>query len=261
MTPGPGPEDGMRLDLDRIATEIAPLLEVQRVELVAIEWLQGPGHGILRIFIDRPGGDPREQDPEKSIGLEEITNVTRDVSTTMDALDLIEGAYTLEIGSPGTQRPVQSRKDYDRFAGLEIRIEMRGDAREKHTLNGTLRGTVDLPGGTYAVRLDVAGKLHDLPRERITRSRLHELKPRQRGKAGEGSSRRQERLAARERARAINAAHRAVPGGNPARTDETRASDPASASSTPAPNGPAHHSDTTDHEPNPAADVPRAAKR
>lgn len=252
----------MRLDLDRIATEIAPLLEVQRVELVAIEWLQGPGHGMLRIFVDRPGGDPRVPDPETSIGLEEITSVTRDVSTMMDALDLVEGTYTLEIGSPGTQRPVQSRADFDRFAGLEIRIEMRGTAREKHTLNGTLRGTADLQGGSYAVLLDVAGKTHELPRERITRSRLHELKVHLAGTPGAGTSRRQERLAARERSRAINAAHRAaLPGSQTIDTHEPRASEPATAARTAGSNEPALHSDTTDHEPNPAADMPRAAKR
>ncbi|MEI8254535.1 MAG: hypothetical protein WCJ30_02560, partial [Deltaproteobacteria bacterium] len=176
-------------------------------------------------------------------------------------LDLVDGAYTLEVGSPGTQRPVQHRDDYDRFAGLEIRIEMRGTAREKHTLNGTLRGTVDLPDGSYAVRLEVSGKIHDLPRERIIRTRLHEIKPRMKNALGEGSSRRQERLAARERARAVNAAHRAAPGGTTTPAEGPLAENPATAAKPPGPNGPANHSDKSDHEPNPAADVPRAAKR
>lgn len=254
MTPGSGPEDGMRMELDRIAQEITPLLEVHGVELVAIDWLQGPGHGILRIFIDLPNGDPRKQDPATSIGLEEITNVTRDVSTAMDALDLIEGAYTLEVGSPGTQRPLQKRADFDRFTGLAARVEMRGEAREKHQLNGTLRGTKDLPTGDYAVRLEVAGQIVDIVHEKINRARLHEIAEPKKEKPGKGPSRRQDRIAARERDRAINAAHRA--GLSDRTPDHTPSADQPGANDT------AIHSDTTEHEqPNPATDVPRAAKR
>jgi ribosome maturation factor RimP len=205
----------MRLDLDQIEREITPLLRVHGVELVALDWLQGPGHGILRAFIDRPGGDPREQDPDKSVTLEQVTNVTRDISTALDALDLIEASYTLEIGSPGPQRPVQKRADFERFAGLVARLEIRGPSREKSHLSGTLRGCVDLPDGSYAVKLEVGPTTHEIPHERITRCRLHEITPpRAQGNsrgagAATGMSRRQQRLAERERARAINAAHRA----------------------------------------------------
>jgi ribosome maturation factor RimP len=247
------------MDLDRIAKEIAPLLEVHGVELVAIEWHQGPGHGILRIFIDRPGGDPRVQDPDKSIGLEEITNVTRDVSTAMDALDLIENSYTLEIGSPGLQRPVQKREDFDRFAGLGIRMETRGEGREKHQLNGTLRGTVTLASdGHYAVRLEVAGKIHEIARDKINRAKLHEIVPPKREKPGKGPSRRQERLAAREKARAINAAHQAAHSA----VHTTSTPDRANGAAMPDANEPANHEDKSEKtEPNTAAQETRAAKR
>lgn len=249
----------MRMDLDHIAKEIAPLLEVHGVELVALEWHQGPGHGILRIFIDRPGGDPRVQDPDKSIGLEEITNVTRDVSTAMDALDLIENSYTLEIGSPGLQRPVQKREDFDRFAGLGARMETRGDGREKHQLNGTLRGTVTLANDQYAVRLEVAGKIHEIPRDKINRAKLHEIVPPKREKPGKGPSRRQERLAEREKARAINAAHQAA---KSAAENKTSNPDRANAAAMPDANEPANHEHESEkNEPNTAAQEARAAKR
>lgn len=250
----------MRMDLDKIAKEIAPLLEVHGVELVALEWHQGPGHGILRIFIDRPGGDPRVQDPEKSIGLEEITNVTRDVSTAMDALDLIENSYTLEIGSPGLQRPVQKREDFERFAGLGIRMETRGDGREKHQLNGTLRGTVPLANGDYAVRLEVAGKIHEIPGDKINRAKLHEIVPPKREKPGKGPSRRQERLAERERARAINAAHNAAK--SAAENSDTSTPDRANAAVMPDANEPANNANAHESEKNDtAAHGARAAKR
>ncbi len=251
------------MDLDQIAKEITPLLEVHGVELVAVEWLQGPGGGILRVFIDRPNGDPRIQDPEKSIGLEEVTNVTRDVSTALDALDLVENAYTLEIGSPGTHRPVQKRDDFDRFAGLAIRLDTRGEGREKHHLNGTLVGTAPLGDDNYVVRLDVAGKVHEIARDKITRARLAEIAPPRKEKPGKGPSRRQERLAARDKARAINAAQRAA-AGSPDSSNKKSNPDRANAAERPVANEPANHEATTEQhkfEPNTAAPEARAAKR
>jgi ribosome maturation factor RimP len=201
----------MRVDLNHLEREIAPLLEVHGVELVACEWFQGPGHGILRITVDQPGGDPRLQDPARSVTLEQVTNITRDVSSALDALDLIPVSYTLEVGSPGPERPLQKRADFDRFAGLSARIDARDPATgARSTFNGVLRGTVDLPEGRFAARIEVAGKTYEVPVERIARAKLHEIKAPSRPKPGKGPSRRQERLAAREKAREINAAHRAA---------------------------------------------------
>jgi ribosome maturation factor RimP len=200
----------MRPDLNQIEREIAPLLEVHGVELVALEWFQGPGHGILRITVDRPGGDPRVQDPALSVGLEELTNVTRDVSSAMDALDLIASAYTLEIGSPGPERPVQKQADFDRFAGFAAKLDAREPGGGKSTFKGVLRGTTELPGGSFAVKLEVAGKVFELPAARVSRARLLEIKAPPKDKPGKGPSKRQERLAARQQAREINAAHQAA---------------------------------------------------
>lgn len=201
----------MRVDLGRIEREIAPLLDVHGVELVALEWSQGAGHGVLRVFIDHAGGDPRIQDPARSVTLDEVTRVTRDVSSALDALDLIDMGYTLEVGSPGPERPIQKRSDFERFSGLAARLELREKWGGKGTLSGVLRGTAELPPpGGYAVRLEVGGKVYDVPAARIARARLHAIKPPRKTKPGKGPSRRQERLAAREAARAINAAHLAA---------------------------------------------------
>lgn len=200
----------MRPDLNQLENEITPLLEVHGVELVALDWLQGPGHGILRLTVDNPGGDPRIQDPSTSISLIQVTGVTRDVSTAMDALDLIEGAYTLEVGSPGTERPLQKRSDYDRFAGLKARIEAREERGVgKGSFTGVLRGTVEQPGGSFAIRIDAGGREHTVPIARVLRAKLLEIKVAPKAKPGKGPSKRAERLAQREKARAINATKRA----------------------------------------------------
>jgi ribosome maturation factor RimP len=206
MTPGPkGRVKSMRPDLCTLEDEITPLLSAHGVELVALQWLQGPGHGILRVTIDNPGGDPRQQEPEMSVSLAQITQVSRDVSTALDALDLVEGPYTLEVGSPGTERPVQRRADFERFLGLSARIEAR-TLGHKTAVTGVIRGTVDHSEG-FAVRLEVAGQVRNVVFGRDARARLLEMNPPNVARPGKVPTRRQQRLAERERARAINAAH------------------------------------------------------
>lgn len=206
----------MRPDLTTLEREFAPLLETHAVELVALEWFQGPGHGILRVTVDLPNGDPRVQDPSRSIGIAELSSVTRDISAHLDTIDPITMAYTLEVGSPGPERPVQRRRDFDRFAGLEARVEttvlLQGAPHKSYT--GVLRGTVDAPesDGGYRVRVEAQGKVHEVPAVALQRARTVAIKPAPKTKPGKGPSKRKERLEAREKARAINAEHIAKQG-------------------------------------------------
>jgi ribosome maturation factor RimP len=198
----------MRLDLNRLEREITPLLHVHGVELVALEWLKGPGRGLLRLYVDLPGGDPRDTDPSHHVPLDRLAEVNRDVGTALDALDLIDVAYDLEVGSPGLDRPLQKRQDFDRFAGLGVHVRTREPVEGKTNFNGTLRGTAGPDGAAdFTVKIDVAGRVYQVPADRIARARLHEIKPAPPTKPGRRPSKRQERLAARDAARAVNAAH------------------------------------------------------
>lgn len=203
-----------------IEREIAPLLEVHGVEMVALEWFQGAGRGMLRLTIDRPGGTPHIQDPALSVGIDVLTQVTRDVSTLLDTLDaageLFTVPYQLEVTSPGPERPLQKRVDYDRFEGMKARIELFPSVAEKTMYRGLLRKTLDAKPSSipsieteeFVLCLDVDGRRHEFASHDITRARLEALPlPKKPEKPGKGPSRRQDRIAARERAREINAAH------------------------------------------------------
>ena len=76
-------------------------------ELVDIELKQAKSEKLLRIFVDRPGG----------IGLDELQSVSEEVSAILDVEDPIEGHYTLEVSSPGLDRPLRGEADYRRFVG------------------------------------------------------------------------------------------------------------------------------------------------
>ena len=76
-------------------------------ELVDVELKQAKSEKLVRIFVDRPGG----------IGLEDLQSVSEEVSAILDAEDPIPSTYTLEVSSPGLDRPLKNEADYRRFVG------------------------------------------------------------------------------------------------------------------------------------------------
>lgn len=177
----------MRVDVEQLRGEIGPLAEQNGAELVALEWLQGPGRGVLRLYIDRPGGDPRTAHDESRPGAtaDLCAAVSHAVSAMLDAADTIEGAYDLEVSSPGFERPVQKREDFDRFAGLAVKIRTRGPLDGRTSFEGPLVGTSDAEDG-YAVRVSVGGSEVAIPRRLVSRARLLEIKQPRPAKPGKG---------------------------------------------------------------------------
>ncbi|MFO0560508.1 MAG: hypothetical protein U0269_21010 [Polyangiales bacterium] len=201
--------------VQQLEREVAPLLEVHGVDLVALEWFQGAGRGLLRLTVDRAGGDPRVQDPSRGVAVDVLTHITRDVSSTLDELEtknelVIDVPYQLEVTSPGPERPLQKRADFDRFAGLRARLDMGPRYNGPSTLRGAIEGTKDADE-SFIVRLRAGGKLVEVPMASVARARLEEIPPPKSTKPGKpgssASSKRQERLKARAKAREINEEH------------------------------------------------------
>lgn len=143
-----------------IQQQVRELLEpsVERLgyDLVAVEWLGGAQGRILRVSIDAPGG----------ISAEDCGLVSEILSPLLDESDPIEGRYNLEVSSPGIERPVQRRQDFERFVGFRIKLRLiEGPPRRRYT--GELVG---LDGDEVVVRVD--GAEHSIPLETIERANL-----------------------------------------------------------------------------------------
>src|SRR5919204_5455512 len=69
---------------------------------------------VLRVQVDRPGPAATA---EESVSVEDCAHVSRDLSAILDVEDVVPGAYTLEVSSPGLDRPLRREDDYRRFAG------------------------------------------------------------------------------------------------------------------------------------------------
>jgi ribosome maturation factor RimP len=99
--------------------------QYEGLEVVEVEW-RGSGRGLLRIFVDKPGG----------VLLDDCAAVSRQVSTILDAEDVVPGgAYQLEVSSPGLDRKLIKPADYQRFVGSKVKVKLKNplDGRQQFT--------------------------------------------------------------------------------------------------------------------------------
>jgi ribosome maturation factor RimP len=125
---------------------------------------EASGH-VVRVFIDRPGPAAT---PEESVSIEDCEQVNRELSTILDVEDPLPFAYTLEVSSPGLDRPLRGENDYRRFAGRLAKLVVSEPVDNQKAFEGRLRGLDESD-----VLLEAPnGRMHRLPMRLITRGRL-----------------------------------------------------------------------------------------
>jgi ribosome maturation factor RimP len=102
--------------------------EARGLELVHVEMAGGARAPVVRIFIDKPGG----------VTHEDCSEVSTHVGTVLDVEDFIPDAYTLEVSSPGLERGLYNRGDFERFAGRLARIRTRGAVGGQRNFRGRI---------------------------------------------------------------------------------------------------------------------------
>ena len=115
-----------------------------RVAAVAEPVLEGLGFRLVRVRISGLAGMTVQIMAERADGtmtVEDCETVSRTLSPVLDAADLIERAYRLEISSPGIDRPLVRRSDFERFAGSSIKIEMAVAVDGRRRFRGRILGT------------------------------------------------------------------------------------------------------------------------
>lgn len=134
---------------DRIAETIEPALAAMGYEIVRVQLGGGRRSATLQIMCDRLDG--------QGLTLDDCAEISRLASAVLDVEDPITGEYTLEVSSPGLDRPLTRPKDFDRFAGCEARIELSLPVDGRKRFRGVLRGlegeTVLLETGDGPCRL------------------------------------------------------------------------------------------------------------
>src|SRR5215510_11858687 len=100
---------------------------------------EASGH-VVRVIIDRPGPAGT---PEESVSIDDCEQVNREISTILDVEDPLPFAYTLEVSSPGLDRPLRGPDDYGRFVGRLAKVVVSEAVDNQKAFEGRLRGLDD----------------------------------------------------------------------------------------------------------------------
>ncbi len=123
-----------------------------------------PGY-ILRLLIERRGADP---DKGSGVDLGLCSAVSRDLGTTIEASEIIDKAYTLEVSSPGVERPLVQPADYERFSGRTVSVQTAHAIDGKKKFKGILTG---ISNGNVALSLK-KGKAVEIPLDKVKKANL-----------------------------------------------------------------------------------------
>ncbi|HID11929.1 MAG TPA: ribosome maturation factor RimP [Candidatus Latescibacteria bacterium] len=150
----------MRLEvLEVVRALVVPILEREGFELVDLK-LGGVGKGrVLRIFIHRPGG----------VSLDDCVRISRMVEDRLDMEDPIPGSYTLEVSSPGLDRPLRTGKDFARVVGERVRLIMRAGVRP-----GVVVGKLVRVGGDH-IAVETGEGVTEVPLRDVAQGKVEVL--------------------------------------------------------------------------------------
>ncbi len=118
---------------EKLRALIAPVVEALDCELWGLEYSTGGRYSVLRIYIDRENG----------VGIDECEKVSRQVSSLLDVEEVITGQYTLEVSSPGLDRPLFNLVQFRQFAGEDIKLRLRIPFEGQRKFQGRLNGVED----------------------------------------------------------------------------------------------------------------------
>ncbi|MDF1791758.1 MAG: ribosome maturation factor RimP [Thalassobaculaceae bacterium] len=150
----------MDAHIRRIEGIVTPSIEAMGFEVVRV-MVTGGQRPTLQIMADRGDGT--------MISVDECAEISRTVSAVLDVEDPITGEYTLEVSSPGIDRPLTRLKDFERWSGFDARVDMDLAIDGRKRFSGRLKGVAD----GERVQLEVeGGEMVDLPFEGISRAKL-----------------------------------------------------------------------------------------
>ena len=136
---------------------VEPVVAASGLELVDVKYGRSPQGMTLRLVLDKAGG----------VGIDDCAEISRLAGDILDANDPIDGAYHLEVSSPGINRPLKKIGDFERFAGQRVFVETVEPINGRRRFKGLLEG---VNNGTIAISADRL--TFDIPYEKISKARL-----------------------------------------------------------------------------------------
>lgn len=148
------------IDRERLVAVVDPIVRAHGAELVDLE-LKNDSGWVLRVYVEKLGSAAAKlSTKEAAVDLELCASISRDLSPALDVADPIPHRYSLEVGSPGIERPLRKAADFERFAGQKAKLKLRNAVSGQKVLTGTLgpvrEGVLALEDGSrsYPIPLD-----------------------------------------------------------------------------------------------------------
>jgi ribosome maturation factor RimP len=126
--------------IDRVREVAARVAADHGLDIFDVQFRREAAGMVLRVQIDRPGPAATADD---SVSVEDCAAVSRDLSAVLDVEDIVPAAYTLEVSSPGLDRPLRGADDFRRFAGRRAKLVMREPVDGQTFFKGRLGGVED----------------------------------------------------------------------------------------------------------------------
>lgn len=152
--------------LARIREAAERVVAAHGLDLFDVELTRESQGWVARVTIDRPGPAAT---PEDSVSIEDCSLVSRELSAILDVEDPLDRAYTLEVSSPGLDRPLRHEADYQRFAGRLASIVLNEPVDGQTFFNGRIQG---IEGGDVVILVGKKNRPHRIPVAGIKRARL-----------------------------------------------------------------------------------------
>jgi ribosome maturation factor RimP len=148
---------GDRMLRDTLVAMLGPVVADLGYELWDLEYAPGRGNGFLRLYIEAEAG----------ITLDDCERVSRAVSELLDVADPLPGQYTLEVSSPGLDRPLRTPGQFARYVGEGVFVELAQPVDGRRRFKGRL-----CSAGEDSVEVEVDGRRHVLPVAGIRKAHL-----------------------------------------------------------------------------------------
>lgn len=137
---------------------IAPLLNQNNIELVDLTYQKSPSGWTLCVYLDKPGG----------ITLDDCSTWSHQIGEKLEGVEFLNHAYSLEVSSPGLDRPLKKLADFVKYNGQRITVKLFSPLNGQKNFHGILVGA-----DTEGIRVQEEGKAEvSLPHKQIARARL-----------------------------------------------------------------------------------------
>ena len=138
-----------------------PVAASEGMELIHVECLKMHARWVVRLFLDKDGG----------VTIDDCTSISNQLGDLLDIQDMIKGTYTLEVSSPGFDRPISRDQDFIKYRGCKVNIKTGTKIEGSKNFRGTLSGYIEEAGQKF-ILIDVSDKTYRIPKSEIVKTNL-----------------------------------------------------------------------------------------